>query len=59
MIHDDDSGITLVAVKLFLMWLVSKIAHNYHEIVGNILITLSVLYLVWKWRRDHLKEKKK
>lgn len=30
---------------------------NYNAIAGNILVTLSVGYMIWKWRRDIKKNK--
>lgn len=50
--HHDHSDLTWAAVKVGVMWLIGAIAHNYHVIAGNILVTLSIAYLIWKWRRD-------
>jgi hypothetical protein len=43
-------------VKIVILGICSFIFHNYHLVAGNIFITLSCLYLLWKWRRDYLKE---
>lgn len=60
MIHNDDhSDFTWAAFKVFLLWAIGIVAHNYHVIAGNILVTLSVAYLIWKWRRDYKKDQQK
>lgn len=53
--HDDDFSIA--AVKIFILWMFGLIAHNYHVIAGNVLVTLSIAYLIWKWIRDYKKSK--
>ena len=55
MSHQNES-FSLEALKVFLLWMIGIVAHNYHLIAGNILVTLSILYLIWKWRRDYKKE---
>jgi hypothetical protein len=54
---DDDSGSFLVVVKAMFLWLLSHVANNYHEMAGNLLVTLSIIYLLWKWWRDYKKSK--
>jgi hypothetical protein len=55
--HSDHSDIGFTLGKVFSLWLVSRITLDYHEVAGNILVTLSILYLGWKWWRDYKKEK--
>jgi hypothetical protein len=52
-INDDHSDLTWAGIKVGALWLIGLIAHNYHVIAGNILVTLSIAYLIWKWRRDY------
>jgi hypothetical protein len=52
-IDSDNSDFTLAGIKVAFMWFISIVAHNYHVIAGNILVTLSIAYLIWKWRRDY------
>jgi hypothetical protein len=59
MADTEHSDFTLAAIKVGLLWLIGIVAHNYHVIAGNILVTLSICYLVWKWIRDYRKEKVK
>jgi hypothetical protein len=54
---DDDSGSSWVVAKAMVLWLLSHVAKNYHEAAGNLLVTLSLLYLLWKWWRDYKKSK--
>ncbi len=56
--NDDHSDFSIAAIKVFALWIIGALAHNYHVIAGNILVTLSIIYLIWKWRRDFLKGKK-
>lgn len=53
----DTDDITFMGMKLLSLWLISWFAKNYHEIMGNVMITLSVAYLAWKWYRDWKKAK--
>jgi hypothetical protein len=53
---DDDSDY-LVVFKALGLWLLSHFANNYHEYAGNLLVTMSILYLGWKWWRDYKKPK--
>jgi hypothetical protein len=56
--NSEHSDFTVEAFKVGTMWLLSFIAHNYHVVAGNILVTLSIIYLIWKWRHEFLKSKK-
>ncbi len=31
---------------------------HYNVIAGNLFLTLSILYLLWRWRRDYRKNKR-
>lgn len=53
--HDSDTWWTLA--KAGVLWLVSWFAKGYHDIAGNVLVTLSIVYLLWKWNRDIKKSK--
>jgi hypothetical protein len=53
---DDDSDY-LVVFKSLGLGLFSHFAKNYHEYAGNLLVTMSILYLGWKWWRDYKKPK--
>jgi hypothetical protein len=55
---EDHSDFSWVFFKVFIMWAASHVVHNYHEIAGNILVTLSILFLIWKWRKEVKKYKK-
>jgi hypothetical protein len=57
MSHHEESELGWAAFKVALLWFIGIVAHNYHIIAGNILVTLSIAYLVWKWWRDIKKEK--
>ena len=37
---------------------VNFLTHNYDKISGSILTTLSIVYLIWKWRTEYIKAKK-
>jgi hypothetical protein len=54
---DDDSDSLVVVFKALVIWLLSHFAKNYHEYAGNLLVTLSIFYLCWKWWRDYKKPK--
>lgn len=53
--HDD---FTFAVLKVFILWAITLIAHNYDSVAHAVLVTLSIAYLVWKWRRDYIKNKK-
>ncbi len=55
---DDDSDSLVVVFKALVIYVFSHFAKNYHEYAGNLLVTLSILYLVWKWWRDFKNPKK-
>jgi hypothetical protein len=48
---------SIASIKVFILWAIGLIGHNYHVIAGNILVTLSIAYLIWKWWRDYKKSK--
>jgi hypothetical protein len=54
---EDNSDFSIAAIKVFILWAIGLLAHNYHIIAGNILVTLSIAYLIWKWWRDYKKSK--
>jgi hypothetical protein len=56
MTTDEESDLSWAVIKIAFMWFMGLLAHNYHIIAGNILVTLSIAYLIWKWRRDIKKE---
>jgi hypothetical protein len=53
---EDNSEFGWAFIKVMAIWVIGLLAHNYHVIAGNILVTLSIAYLVWKWVRDYKKE---
>ncbi len=53
----DHSDLLWAGIKIAIIWFISLVAHNYHVIAGNILVTMSIAYLAWKWWRDYKKEK--
>ncbi len=58
---DDHTEFLTATVKIIILAMAGFIFHNYHIIAGNIFVTLSICYLVWKWRMDwkERKERKK
>jgi hypothetical protein len=52
---EDHDGVKLELIKLVSMWIISHCIRDFHETAANVFITLSILYLLWKWRRDYLK----
>jgi hypothetical protein len=46
------------AIGLMLLYFVNYIIHNYNAVMGNIFITLSVIFLIWKMRNEYLKDNK-
>jgi hypothetical protein len=53
---EDNSEFGWAFIKVMILWFIGLLAHNYHVIAGNILVTLSIAYLIWKWWRDYKKE---
>jgi hypothetical protein len=54
--NTDNSDFFWAKITVGIMWVIGFLAHNYHVIAGNILVTMSIAYLIWKWRRDYKKE---
>ncbi len=46
------------AIGLAVLYLVNYIVHNYNSIMGNIFITLSVVFLGYKMYKEYQKDKK-
>jgi hypothetical protein len=59
MTEDTEADITIwKAIGLIFLYLINYVIHNYNAIMGNIFITLSIAFLLWKWRSEYLKDKK-
>lgn len=58
MTQDHNSEFVKWIVNLGLLCLSCFTTSMYNVIMGNILVTLSIIYLVWRWRRDYRKNKK-
>lgn len=56
--EENDYTIILKGVGLGILWLLSKIAANYHDIVGNIFITVSLAFVCYKFYMEYKKNKK-
>lgn len=46
------------AIGLVSLYVASYAMHNYNAIMGNIFITLSVVFLIWKMWKEYKKDKK-
>lgn len=56
---ESHSNLAWRGAELVSLWIVSTLAAGYHEVAGNIFVTLSILYLIWRWWRDYKKERVK
>ncbi len=45
-------------LEVAFLWFIAIVSHNYNDIVHGVLGTISVAYLVWKFRRDVKRSKK-
>ncbi len=56
--NQDHHEFTIEAFKILGLGIINIIAHNYHVVAANILVTISIGYVIWKWRGEYLKSKK-
>jgi hypothetical protein len=49
--------LSLDVVKVFVIIIGNFVVHNINDVLHFITATISVLYLLWRWRRDWRKEK--
>lgn len=58
MSHQQIEDIGMQFLLMVSLNIVNFLTHNYDKISGSILTTLSILYLIWKWRTEYVKSKK-